>query len=244
MKIEHLLSDLSRTTRGILPVILLLSFFALSSFAQQREAPIRTNPALVENTVSMQVGNMLEISVPATLPGTTYRIQRTYPADNAYLDVKSDGGLLKIPAFKVNASGKQLITVAQTNGDFAYTFILVAKPGLGMNANGLSLFGEGTGGLMYGNRSGETVTANPDITLGIPDYININCFGTPVLVTVSDAEIGTTYTLQRTSPPTTTAQEITATSGTVNFEAIVPTLAYGIWTVQSNPIGFGYSFAI
>ena len=144
MKDQHLLLGLSLRFSGrklFLSIAVVLCFFIVgTTLAQKSEAPIRTNPALIENTVAMQVGNMLEISIPATTPGSTYRIQRTYPSDNAYLEVVSQGGLLKVPAFKVNAAGKQVITVSETGtGTFAYSFILDAKAGLGMKAEGLSL---------------------------------------------------------------------------------------------------------
>jgi hypothetical protein len=107
---------------------------------------------------------MLEISVPATVPGSTYRIQRTWPQDNAFLEVTSTGGLLKVPAFRVNSSGKQIITVSETgNGTLAQSFTLDAKPGLGIKAGAQSLFAENTGGLMYGPMSEEVIVVVPGL---------------------------------------------------------------------------------
>ncbi|MBL7905359.1 MAG: right-handed parallel beta-helix repeat-containing protein [Bacteroidales bacterium] len=228
--------------------LIMLGAFSAGNLAAQQTGLLKTNPALHDNTVVVQQGGTLEISVPATVAGSTYRIQRTYPQDNAYLEVTSTGGLLKVPAFKVNAAGKQVITVSETGtGTFAQSFILDAKPGLGMKATGQSLFTENTGGVMYAPMSGETVTTAPPLEANAPnpDKATI-CVGGSVITTVTGAKVGLTYRLQKTFPlPTGTAIDIVATTTTVVFPGVSSDVnTTTTWTVTETSGGFGLSFQI
>lgn len=56
---------------GLISLVLILGFItSLSLSAQQTLELLQTRPALTNNTVVMQQGEMLEISVPATFPGS------------------------------------------------------------------------------------------------------------------------------------------------------------------------------
>ncbi len=232
--------------KALLSVTLFIAFFfAGSVFAQQSVQKIQTKPAMTDNMVIVQQGGMLEISVQATTPGSKYRIQRTYPQDNAYLEVASTGGLLKVPAFKVNAAGKQVITISEIgNGTFAQSFTLDAKAGLGMKAGGQSLFEENTGGLMYAPMNGEVIYIDPDLDL-VSNSATI-CSGGSLTVHLGDAVNGHYYRFQQTFPNTTAPQTILAVGGVVNFSPVYPVSNGATWTVtDTDPLGtFGYSFTV
>ncbi len=229
--------------KALFSAIIMLCIFAGGNLAaQQTDVLLKTKPALTDNTVVVQQGGMLEISVPATTPGSTYRIQRTYPQDNAWLEVTSTGGLLKVPAFKVNAAGKQVITVSETgNGTFAQSFILDAKAGLGMKAGEQSLFSENTGGVMYAPMFTETYSTQPPL---VGNDITI-CLGGNVILTVYGTTSGHQYRLRQTNPPFGAGEVITSTGGTIVFSSVSPTTQpYSIWTVDDMDGSFVYSFNV
>ncbi|MBK6962350.1 MAG: hypothetical protein IPH20_00065 [Bacteroidales bacterium] len=232
--------------KALFSAIIMLCIFAGGNLAaQQTDVLLKTKPALTDNTVVVQQGGMLEISVPATTPGSTYRIQRTYPQDNAWLEVTSTGGLLKVPAFKVNAAGKQVITVSETGtGTFAHSFILDAKAGLGMKANDQSLFPANTGGVMYAPMATNVTTTPALEPNGSNPMKTTICENGTVIVTVNEAVNGTTYRLQQTFPYSSGYQDVTESGGVAVFTGVSPTVnTTTTWTVTS-PGGFGYSFII
>ena len=231
---------------GLISLFIILGFItSLSLSAQQTLELLQTRPALTNNTVVMQQGEMLEISVPATVPGSTYRIQRTWPQDNAYLEVTSTGGQLKVPAFKVNAAGKQVITVSEIGtGTIAQSFMLDAKASLGMKAGDRSLFTENTGGVMYGPMSGEVITAIPALQPNDPNPPKSTiCTGGYVYVTVNGATPTHTYRLQQTSPNSTTVYDVIADGTVLNFPGVNPT-TYATWTITDRNNTFSTNIVI
>ncbi|MCO5256894.1 MAG: right-handed parallel beta-helix repeat-containing protein [Lentimicrobium sp.] len=153
--------------------------------------------------------------------------------------------MLKVPAFRVNSSGKQIITISETgNGTFAQSFTLDAKAGLGMKAGAQSLFAENTGGLMYGPMSGEVITTVPVLQPNTPNPPKSTiCSGGFVYVTISGATNMHTYRLQQTTPSSSTFYDVTANGTVVNFPGVNPT-AYATWTITDRDNSFSTNIVI
>ncbi len=248
-KIYNLSANASRIANPFfkLTFLILTMSFMNVTYGQSVSQLVNTSPVMVDNVVTLNAGGMLTISVPGTEPGQVYRIQRTYPADQAYLEVTSQGGVLKVPAFKVNSSGKQVVTVTKMgNGDFAFSFILDAKAGPGIKAKGLSLFSENTGGVMYGPMGSESISTAPPLEVnGSNPMKSVICEGGSVVTTINGATNGLTYRLQQTFPFSSGFEDKVASGGVVVFTGISPVVnSTTTWTVTESTSGFGYSFII
>ena len=220
--------------------LLLLLMSGLQVIAQDFRPPVITSPLMVNNQVTLNAGDMLNITIPNTEPGQVYRIQRTFPVDKSFMEIKSLGGTLTLSPIMMQHQGSFIITIKGLgDNNFVYSFkvdVVSGNTGTGIPEVG-NLFPENDGPM-----SGETLTIVPapsgnDVTI---------CLGGTVTVSVNNTISGDRYRFRQTWPSGgPAAQEITSGGGTITYNPVSPTVQpYSIWTVDNRDGDFAESFNI
>ncbi|MBK7212794.1 MAG: right-handed parallel beta-helix repeat-containing protein [Bacteroidales bacterium] len=224
-------------------IFLMMSFSGIL-MGQSFKPLVTTSPAMIENVVSLNAGSMLSISIPNTEPGQKFRIQRTYPADQSFIIVTSNGGTFKVPGIQVKGSGEMILSIFGIEGNqFAYSFEVNALPNPFAMGSGSSpeLF-PSSGNESDNPMTGESLTVVP----GLVSNLATICSGGSVQVSINNSDLGKTYRLWQTYP-SVAYQDLPGNGGTLTFPAytvVVPGSGDAIINVFATDFSWSSSFNV
>ncbi len=216
----------------ILGLFMMVWLFAGIANGQLSAHLVLTGSSFTPQTIVLEQGSTLNITIPNTVANHVYRIQRTSPADPSYLDLTSGGGDLVIPPVLIKSAGEQVITVME-KGSGNYMKSFTVNPGIVTGNNSMM-------NLFNGQEGQNRITLKAPLTEEIetvPALVDNHatiCTGGGVIVKVSGSTNGDIYRLQQTDPVSPSFQLKTGNGGTMTFDSPAYATVNSIWTITNT----------